>query len=445
MCLVSLSDQILQSIAKNPGIKARDIATRLGVDRSQVNSILHGQLQDKVTQDQSYRWWPADRPSTHTRQAEQGPKIDTPLGRLCRYYLDCLNHDDQAGLSVFASNRYGDFDYVELASAALLSGAPEMVFQSEDARRLLNKLKQERGRLTLMLGYPVRLNKLRARSGWEGLMVEPVLLFSFKEDPANRHALPSLADESPQINFKAVRSLTSADNTSIVEEVIQLSLELGLSSAPADLPDLEEMMLRLKAIRPEWDWKEEPYPKAVNSQPPLSQIESPGIYNRAVLVVAERSPYTLGLETELARLQSVPEITYRDTALGAWLSGKVIETQTHGQQPLLEILPLNSEQRQAVVQGLHNSLSVITGPPGTGKSQVVTSLLANAAWQSKTVLFASKNNKAVDVVETRVNGLGPRPVLLRLGTNENQAKLAEYHRILKPALLRRATPRRHEV
>jgi predicted ATP-dependent serine protease len=161
--------------------------------------------------------------------------------------------------------------------------------------------------------------------------------------------------------------------------------------------------------------------------------------------VAERSPYTLGLETELARLQSVPEITYRDTALGAWLSGKVIETQTHGQQPLLEILPLNSEQRQAVVQGLHNSLSVITGPPGTGKSQVVTSLLANAAWQSKTVLFASKNNKAVDVVETRVNGLGPRPVLLRLGTNENQAKLAEYHRILKPALLRRATPRRHEV
>jgi hypothetical protein len=29
------------------------------------------------------------------------------------------------------------------------------------------------------------------------------------------------------------------------------------------------------------------------------------------------------------------------------------------------------------------------------------------------VLFASKNNKAVDVVEARVNNLGPRPILLR--------------------------------
>jgi very-short-patch-repair endonuclease len=57
---------------------------------------------------------------------------------------------------------------------------------------------------------------------------------------------------------------------------------------------------------------------------------------------------------------------------------------------------------------------------------VVASILINATWQGKTVLFASKNNKAVDVVEIRVNALGPRPVLLRMGANEYQAKLAEY-------------------
>lgn len=90
---------------------------------------------------------------------------------------------------------------------------------------------------------------------------------------------------------------------------------------------------------------------------------------------------------------------------------------------------MNSEQRQAVLQGLSNPLTVITGPPGTGKSQVVTSLLVNAGWLGKTVLFASKNNKAVDVVETRVNALGPRPMLLRLGSSQQrnfQQELAEY-------------------
>ena len=96
-------------------------------------------------------------------------------------------------------------------------------------------------------------------------------------------------------------------------------------------------------------------------------------------------------------------------------------------EPILEVLPLNSEQRSAVRQGLNNQLSVITGPPGTGKSQVVTSLLINATHKGQKVLFSSKNHKAVDVVQERVNGLGNRPVLLRLGPKEEfRVALSDY-------------------
>lgn len=41
-------------------------------------------------------------------------------------------------------------------------------------------------------------------------------------------------------------------------------------------------------------------------------------------------------------------------------------------------------------------------------------------------MFASKNNKAVDVVEVRVNNIGSQPIMLRVGSNEHQNKLAEY-------------------
>ena len=41
------------------------------------------------------------------------------------------------------------------------------------------------------------------------------------------------------------------------------------------------------------------------------------------------------------------------------------------------------------------------------------------------VLFASKNNKAVDV-ETRVNNLGSHQILLRMGSKQYQTRLAEY-------------------
>jgi very-short-patch-repair endonuclease/chaperonin cofactor prefoldin len=90
---------------------------------------------------------------------------------------------------------------------------------------------------------------------------------------------------------------------------------------------------------------------------------------------------------------------------------------------LLEPLPLNNEQREAIEHALTRPLTVITGPPGTGKSQVVSCLLINAAKMGKKVLFASKNNKAVDVVEARVNNLGPRPILLRMGRGEYQSAL----------------------
>jgi len=87
---------------------------------------------------------------------------------------------------------------------------------------------------------------------------------------------------------------------------------------------------------------------------------------------------------------------------------------------------MQSEQRHAIRSAMRAPLTVVTEPPGTGKSQVVTNLLVNAAWRGHKVLFASKNNKAVDVVEARVNGLGNRPVLLRLGSREYQAKLSSY-------------------
>ena len=71
-------------------------------------------------------------------------------------------------------------------------------------------------------------------------------------------------------------------------------------------------------------------------------------------------------------------------------------------------------------EALANPLTVISGPPGTGKSQVATAIVINAAIQGKTVLLASKNNRAVDEVERRVNGMGSRPVLLRVGSSNYQ-------------------------
>lgn len=59
---------------------------------------------------------------------------------------------------------------------------------------------------------------------------------------------------------------------------------------------------------------------------------------------------------------------------------------------------LNKEQALSVKESLENKLSVIVWPPWTWKSQVVVNIMLNAYINNKTVLFASKNNTAVDTV-----------------------------------------------
>jgi hypothetical protein len=70
------------------------------------------------------------------------------------------------------------------------------------------------------------------------------------------------------------------------------------------------------------------------------------------------------------------------------------------------IVPLNDAQRSAVEATLAGRpVTVISGPPGCDKSQVVLSILLNAWASSTSVLFASNNNQAVDVVCRRLRSV----------------------------------------
>ncbi|MBO0857948.1 MAG: AAA family ATPase [Chloracidobacterium sp.] len=416
----ALDERILDAINTKPGLKVREIATQLGVKRTQVSDALFGSLRDKVQEDRSYRWYPKGVADVDKQGDEGERRLDTPLARLCRYYLDCLNHD-LWGVSEFASSESGDPNYVELSALPIFNEGGANPFDSEGGKRLLNRVRVDNDRQILILGYPVRLNWGRSQEGSKGFKVEPLLLFPFQE-PDSGYGAPTLTCDPPQINFRALESLTQGGH---LEEAILLADELGMGNAD-NQPELEELLPRLQEIRSNWDWVEEPIPLALSVGEPLARLNQQGIYNRAILVAAERSPYTKGLEYELGKLQAIDDRSYSQSSLGAWLKTETIESSPSDQQPLLEVLPLNSEQRQAVRQSLSNPLTVITGPPGTGKSQVVAAILVNAAWQGKTVLFASKNNKAVDVIETRVNALGGRPILLRVGAIQYQKNLVDY-------------------
>lgn len=419
---IRLKERIVIELTRSPGQKASELAARLGADRRLVNRCLSSELAGCVRQGSDYRWRLVAADTTPAVAARQGP--ETELAMLCRYYLECIGQDMDEGVSAFAASRYGDPDYAELSALPL--AVPELDwFNEPGVGRVLGRVRQDRANLVAWLGYPVRLRRHRT-AAWEGFFVEPVLLWRISLPDQGSDA-PSIDDDAPLLNAKFLRAIAMGDSLHLADEAARLADELGLNVPVADLPDADDLADRLALIRPDWDWRNALDPAACRGGPPLAELSMDGIYNRAIVLSGKRSPFTQGLEAELEALSQVTPAQLSATALGYWLAGdRQASAEVPDDQPLIEVLPMNSEQRAAVRAALRASHTVVTGPPGTGKSQVVTNLLVNAAWRGMKVLFASKNNKAVDVVEARVNGLGNRPVLLRLGSKEYQARLASY-------------------
>ncbi len=418
-----LKDRILGEL-RISGRKAAELAEALGVDRRDVVRCLSRELTGKVQQGSDYRWRRVEEVRRETPVA--APQAATPeIAKLCRYYLECIGQGMDEGVSVFAQSRYGEPDYAELPSLPMVVGGGGDWFNAPGTGRVVGKVRQDRAKLVAWLGYPVRLRRHRTAQ-WEGFFVEPILLWRLDLGEQSGD-LPRIEEDAPLINAMFLRSIAISNGLQLAEESARLMEELGLNVAVADLPEVEDLIERLARIRPDWDWQE-PLDAADCAGVTLSELDKEGIYNRAVVIPGERSPYTQGLETELKTLRFASNAQLQGTAIGRWLAKDLnVGAASTGGEPLIEVIAMNTEQRAAVLSALTMPHTVVSAAPGTGTSQVVvTNLLVNAALRGMKVLFASKNNKAVDVVEARVNGLGNRPVLLRLGSKEYQGRLAGY-------------------
>ena len=66
----------------------------------------------------------------------------------------------------------------------------------------------------------------------------------------------------------------------------------------------------------------------------------------------------------------------------------------------------DSSQFEAIAEGTAGATFVLHGPPGTGKSQTITNLIANCLMQGKRVLFVAEKQAALSVVKKRLNSIG---------------------------------------
>ena len=326
-----------------------------------------------------------------------------PFQKLCEYYLDYIIEDGTDSLSAFASGRSPTY---MVSNNPELSSRENAVLNQEESDRfriLFNQQNRGNQIRSWWYGFPTEIKFITGRSGWKGGILKPLFIMNIDIN----NGMPSILPNTTRINNDAFRDL-GLD----LEQVRSLAQNLGLFSDDNYNFNLSELTTRLKELFPDFIIDELPADRSFSTLP---FNDNTVIYNKGIIFSTEASKITQGLERELNRIKDSTNTQIQNSSLISFFPELTKNKLNPTQFDVSEAIELNEQQRETVLSAFKNNLTVVTGPPGTGKSQVVASIVINAAKNGQRVLVASKNHKAVDVVEDRLNQFAERPFIVRLG------------------------------
>ena len=113
----------------------------------------------------------------------------------------------------------------------------------------------------------------------------------------------------------------------------------------------------------------------------------------------------------------------RGSALEAFLAGSA-SAATGASDAVVMPFHSNLDQRNAIRAALTHQISIIDGPPGTGKTQTILNLIASLIAQGKTIGVVAGANSAVDNVIDKLTEEGYGFLVASLGKTE---RVQEFH------------------
>ena len=120
------------------------------------------------------------------------------------------------------------------------------------------------------------------------------------------------------------------------------------------------------------------------------------------------------------------------TALYSYLNPSIKPKDKEFNSILIFPFGINQSQYQAVKNAMENQISVIEGPPGTGKTQTILNIIANLMYNGKSVAIVSNNNSATANVFEKLKQFDFGYICATLGRKENKENFIQNQNGLYP-------------
>lgn len=309
---------------------------------------------------------------------------------LLKYYLSCMDAEQAMQLKLRKNQEHQTYIFPDKVSKEQLfsQALPELKIQLSDVKErnfILQRSADGETLVDLHYGFPIFKD--------ERDMISPLFFIEVSANFTDNDIISIL----PKVkNFSVNRAyFFNHHNTEEIQAICdELEGEFGSFDA------------RMKTVK--------------------KYVPSDALIDMPILFRTNKGGTKDKLRYELMQLYKNGDALSKQSALKFYVQGSEGSNGFQGKKPssILEISSLNEQQEDAVRKGLQAPLTVVTGPPGTGKTQVVTALIASAVFDNQTVLFSSNNNMPVDGVYQRL-GLSMKSLgnwTMRLG---NQVKTEE--------------------
>lgn len=346
----------------------------------------------------------------------------TPWQQLCNYAQRCI--EAEAAKSLVPYVKKNSLWFLHRGEEKLVVGQSD---STPAPRELPDKLRSRTG--SVIYGWPTIVVTDRDHTP----KVAPLFAVQIEPEQGPDNQWELHATMEPEFNLAiAASGIFDPSITEDISDLLSHGLPFGDADAFGVLAGRTADLLGLQILSP------------LNARILGSNIDrKQGIYNAAISVVAEWSGgYTSTLREELRRLQTRED--WATTAAAHLLLDGFAqkEDKRPPSEPLAAPLVCNQSQEETLERLRRDPLTVVTGPPGTGKTQLVVNAVANAWLDGDKVLVTSTNNGAVDVAVDRAEKDVSNGLLVRTGNRDVREQVPDR---IAAALAQAATHRGNQA
>jgi very-short-patch-repair endonuclease len=323
----------------------------------------------------------------------------TKFRKLLRYYIRAIEQESKGGVSVYLEDEGRSWIPYEGQRRWIPDKGKEHTlnfrpFMTDFNQSLLNKA----GSLRVVYGYPVLYNSIISkRTGEPVSWLEPLILWDVEHEiKGKRLVLRPQPGRKPRCNEKWLNHRLQQNGRDELYSLLERIPKLELSET------LIETVISLVAPRLHRQDMSTPFSSLLPVD--LSETDG-GLYNSGIITVIPDKTFTQGMLTELRYIKkNATDEQLEKSALKHFFFPERQDDADECEEAdgIYMVRSLNPEQESAVRLGASKSVTMVLGPPGTGKTDVATSIACHQTIAGKSVLIASKNNVAVDEVFDRL-------------------------------------------